>query len=275
MARTALREPDVSLTITTFSDLLRIVETRPEWRRKMVKALFPEVDVPKALQELAEQQRRTEATIQRLGEQIEAGFAAAAAERKALEGRMETGFTEATDERKALEGRVEAGFAAAAKDRKEMRQTLGDLKGKGREQYYHRRADAIFGSYLKGGRKVTSPVGERLHDAVEAGAISVQQRVQVMAADLLWGGRLYKTGEKVILVVEASWLAEESDVSRAVKRAAILREIGLKALPVVAAAEWAEGIPEMAREHEMVMVTGGLVDEDSWWSAVANDPNPR
>ena len=343
---TLMQKPDTSLTIRTFSDLLRIVETRPAWRHRMVKALFPEVNVPKALQELAEQQCRTEATIQRLGERIEsgfaeataerktglaeaamdhkaleerveagfaeaaaerksgfaeaaaerrsmraaheslagrvesgfaeaaaareAGFAEAAAERQSLAGRMETGFAEAAVERQSLAGRMETGFAEAAADRKEIRRAVGELKGISHERTYRDKADAIFGSYLKRGRKVTSSVSEQLYDAIDAGTILEQEQRKVLAADLLWGGRLHKTGEEVVLVIEASWLAEETDVDRAVERANILRKIGLNALPVVAAREWAAGIPEMACERKVVMTTNGRIDEDSWQAAVTD-----
>ncbi len=47
----------MTLQINTFDDLLEIVNTHPEWRRKLVKALFPEIDLPKALQELVESNR--------------------------------------------------------------------------------------------------------------------------------------------------------------------------------------------------------------------------
>ena len=301
---TLMQKSDTSLTITTFSDLLRIVETRPAWRRKMVKALFPEVNVPKALQELAKQQRRTEATIQQLGEWVKSGFAETATEHQSLEERMETGFAEAAAERrsgfagaaaerkagfaeaaaarkmlaervesgfaeaaaerKALAEQMGAGFAEAADDRKEIKLVVGELKGKSHERTYLDKADAIFGPHLRRGCKVTSSVSEQLHDAIDAGTILKQEQRNVLAADLLWGGRLHKTGEEVVLVIEASWLAEETDVDRAVERANILRKIGLNALPVVAAREWAAGIPEMARERKVVMVTDGYVDEDSW-----------
>ncbi|MEA3339184.1 MAG: hypothetical protein U9R15_04380, partial [Chloroflexota bacterium] len=276
--------------------------------RRMIKALFPDLDVPKAFQKLAEQQCRTEATIQRLGERIESGFtdaadehkglegrvdvgfvdaaearqigfAEAADERKRLEGRMDAGFAEAADERKRLEGRMDAGFAEAAEarrvgfaeaadDRREIKQTMGSLKGKLHEQSYHLKADAVFGIYLKRGRKAASAVGEQLHEAVKNGTISAHERVKVMAADLLWIGRPYESEEDIILVVEASWLAEETDVTRSAERAGILREVGLRALPVVAAQEWADGIPKMARERRVVMVTDGRIEGDSWQAAL-------
>ncbi|MEA3339870.1 MAG: hypothetical protein U9R15_07880 [Chloroflexota bacterium] len=305
-------KPTMPLTITTFPDLLQIVNTYPEWRHKMIKALFPEIDVPKSFQRLTAIIERldrqmgissAETTAERksLEERVETGFAEATAaretgfaeaavERKSLEKRMETGFAEAAAaretgfaeaaaaretgfaeaaaERKSLEKRMETGFAEAAADRKEIKGDLANLKGQGHEMFYRRRADSIFGLYVKRGRDVTSSVGEQLYNAVNAGTILEQERVNVLASDLLWGGRLYETGEEVILVVEASWLGEETDVERAAERASILRKIGLRAVPVVAAKEWAAGIPEMAYDHRVAMTINGCIDKDSWQAAV-------
>ena len=56
----------MSLTVNNFSDLLQIVETHPVWRRKLIKALFPEIDLPKAFQDLAATGQRSEAALERL-----------------------------------------------------------------------------------------------------------------------------------------------------------------------------------------------------------------
>jgi len=61
----------VSLTVNNFSDLLQIIETHPEWRRKLVKVLFPEIDLPKAFQDLASTGQRTEAALERLAKSHE------------------------------------------------------------------------------------------------------------------------------------------------------------------------------------------------------------
>jgi len=270
----------------------------------MIKALFPEIDVPKSFQRLttlierldrqmgigfaeaaaaretgfAEAAAAWETGFAEAAAARETGFAEAAAERKSLEERMETGFDEAAAaretgfaeaavERKSLEERMETGFDEAAADRKEIKRDLANLKGQGHEMFYRRKADSIFGLYVKRGREVTSPVGEQLYNAVNAGTILEQERVNVLAADLLWGGQLYETGEEIILVIEASWLGEETDVERAAERASILRKIGLRALPVVAAKEWAAGIPEMAYDRKVAMTTNGRIDKDSWQAA--------
>jgi hypothetical protein len=271
----------MAFTVRDFSDLLRLLEAHPEWRRELRRVLFPEIDIPKALQELAEAQRRTEATVERLAAQMatgfmdataarETGFAGAAAERQSIVEQMETGFAQAAAERQSIVERMEAGFSEAAAERKAMKHDLGRLKGLAHEQFYRERAQALFGRYLTRGRDVTEQIADQLQTACQAGELAEEEYTQVLAADLLWGGQLRDTKDEVVLVVEASWLVEATDIERAVARAAVLRRIGLKALPVVSGREWAQGAPEMARERGVVLADNGRIDPASWQAALSN-----
>ncbi len=262
----------MTFEVKDFSDILRITESHPEWRRKLRRALFPEIDVPRALQKLAEAHDRMDAAIERLTIQLETGFAEtaagfteAAAERKVMKQdtqdlatRMETGFTEASAERKTLR-----------QDVNKLRQDVGTLKGLSHEQFYQFKSNAIFGRYLKRGQEATEWVADQLQEAQKAGKISYKAFDQVMAADLLWRGQLRTTGAEVILVIEASWFAEPNDMERAIARAAVLRDLGLKALPVVAGREWTEGLPELARQQGVVLTANGRVDKASWQAALS------
>ena len=113
-----------------------------------------------------------------------------------------------------------------------------------------------------------SEIAELLHDAVDEGSISISKLRQVLAADLLWTGKERLSKEQIILAVEAFWLAEQSDVERAVTRANILRRIGLRAVPVVAAREWALGIADMAHAEGAATTSNGRMDNASWSSAL-------
>jgi hypothetical protein len=241
----------MTLTINTFSDLLHIVNTRPEWRHKLIKALFPEIDVPKAFQDLAEAQRDMKALLERLSTSYEHLDA------RGL--RMEADVSE-----------LKTDVADLKTDMKEVKHTLGELKGSSHERDYRDKAISIFGRYLKHGCDVTSKVADQLRAAEDAGQITEQEFDQVLAADLLWEGQLRRAEDKVILVIEASWLAEIADVKRAVTRANILRKIGLRTLPVVAGREWTEEASEAAREQKVVLTTNGLVDKTSWQDALAS-----
>jgi hypothetical protein len=245
----------MTLTINNFSDLLHIVETRPEWRHKLIKALFPEIDVPKAFQDLADSQKIANAWLERLSTSYD--------QLDARNSRMETDVAEI----KADVAELKTDVAELKTDMKEVKHTVGELKGSSHERDYRDKAISIFGRYLQRGRDVTSEVADQLRTAEDAGKITEQEFDQVLATDLLWEGQLRRTEDKVILVIETSWLAEIADVERAVTRANILRRIGLRALPVVAGREWTEEANEAAREQKVVMTTNGLVDKTSWQDA--------
>jgi len=301
--------------VTEFRDLIYFLETQPEWRAELLRVLFPEalVDLPRALEELAEAQRRTEETLDRVTERMERGFAEAAADRKRiwenierLIERMERGFAEAAVERAEaaadrkriweamrqgfaeaaadrkriweamLQGFAEAaadrkrGFAEAAAEREVMQRDIGVLKGSTKEWFYRDRAAAIFGRLLTAGQDATQEVIQRLRAAQQASRLSAEEYQSVLNADLLWSGKLWETGEEVVLVLEASWKVHESDVERAVQRAEVLRRAGLKALPVTAGEEWPEQVEALALRERVVITRNGRVDDASWQAALAS-----
>jgi len=219
-------------TVTDFRDLIRILHTQPEWRAELLRVLFPE-----ALVDLP----------RALEELAEAQFAEAAADRKRIWEAMQQGFAEAAVER-------------------------GELKGLTKEWFYHYRAASIFGRLLTAGREVTQEVSKQLRAAQEAGRVSAEEYQSVLDADLLWGGKLWDTGEEVILVLEASWKVHEDDVERAAQRAGVLRRIGLKALPVAAGKEWPKQVEEWALRERVVITRDGRVDDTSWQAALAGLP---
>ncbi len=224
----------MAFTVNDFEDLLKIIEVQPEWRSRLRRALFPEIDVAKALQTLAESQLQINALLKRIDARIER-----------LETRVE---------------RVELGQTQLQKDVK-------SLKGKAQEQTYHNKADAIFGRYLRNGRKAASQIADLLYDSLEQGQVSDAEITQVLAADLLWTGEERQTKLPLILVMEASWLAEVNDVERAATRAAILRRIGLNALAVVGGEEWTDTAREQARSEGVITTTNGSIDPESWQAA--------
>ena len=266
-------------TVTEFRDLIRILHTQPEWRAELLRVLFPEalVDLPRALEELAEAQRRTEETLERVTERMERGFAEAASDRERIWGAMQQGFAEAASDRKRiwenierLTERMEQGFTEAAAERQVMRQDIGELKGLTREWFYHYRAASIFGRLLTAGQDATREVVQQLHAAQQANRVSAEEYQSVLDADLLWRGKLWDTDEEVILVLEASWKVHESDVERAAQRTEVLRRIGLKALPVTAGKEWPEQVEALALRERVVITRDGRVDDASWQAALAS-----
>jgi hypothetical protein len=230
--------------------------------------------------EAAADRKRIWENIERLIERMDRGFAEATAERaeaaadrkriweniERLIERMDRSFAEAAAER----AEAAAERAEAAAGRKEMRQDIGGLKGLTKEWFYRDRAAAIFGRLLTTGQDATQAVIRRLRTAQQANRVSAQEYQSVLNADLLWSGKLWDTGEEVVLVLEASWKVHESDVERAVQRAEVLRRAGLKALPVTAGEEWPEQVEALALRERVVITRDGRVDDASWQAALAS-----
>ena len=260
----------MTFTVEDFSDLLQILEAHPEWRQKLRQVLFPEIDVSKAFQDLAE-------VIKRLEIRTEVGFNETEAAMAEVKASQEAGFAEAKAAMAEVKVSQEAGFAKATTEREALKRDLGQtkqdvgvLKGLAHEQFYQNRAEAIFGHYLRRGRNVTEWVADQLQTAQEAGQVSAEEYTSVLSADLLWAGQLRTTKDEVILVLEASWLVESNDIDQAVARAGVLRRLGVKALPVVAGREWDSRMTEAALAQGVVVITNGRVARDSWQAALAN-----
>jgi hypothetical protein len=240
-------------TVTDFHDLVRLLEEHSDWRTELRRVLLSQdlLDLPRAVQELAVAQRRTEEAITHLTE------------------RMELGFADAADDRQRIRERMELGFADATIDRRDMRRDIGQLKGLGQEQCYRDRAAAIFGRLLVQGYDATNQVADHLQEARRLGVISDREYQDVLAADLLWGGQLRGSRQPLVVVLEASWTVGAIDVERAASRAAVLRQAGLKALPVAAGQEWPPNTQDEARRAGVAIVQDGTVDQESWDAALA------
>jgi hypothetical protein len=293
----------MAFTVADFHDLIRLLEEHPDWQTELRRVLLSQdlLDLPRTVQELATAQYRTEEAIIRLTERMEQGFAGAATERHELRqdltqligrvdqltDRVEQGFADAAEDRQRIRDRMEQGFADAAEDRqrirdrmeqgfvevvaeqRDMRRDIGQLKGLGREQFYRDRAVAIFGCLLRQGYDATNQVADHLQEARQTGVISDREYQEALAADLLWGGQTRDSRQPIILVLEASWTVGHIDVERAAGRAAVLRQAGLRALPVAAGQEWPPNIQDDARQAGVAIVQDGAVDQDSWEAALA------
>jgi hypothetical protein len=269
------------MTETNFSEFITFINTHPKWRHKLVKALFPGLNVAKAFQDLAESQRQMQQTLQELSkrvghverdlavltDRVEQGFAEAASERARIENKVDKGFAEAASERARIENKVDKGFAEAATERAGMKHDIANIKGINYEGRVAQYADAIFGLFIRRGHNARNEVGLLLEEAEDNGLISEQEHEHVYALDLLWAGKQKETKADIVLAIEVSWRAEETDIERAVTRANVLRKAGLIALPVVAGVEWDEAITSLAHQHKVVIVTEKKVDKLSWHNA--------
>jgi hypothetical protein len=275
----------MAFTVADFHDLIRLLEEHPDWQTELRRVLLSHdlLDLPRTVQELATAQRRTEEAITRLTEHMEQDFAEATAEQHEirqdltqltgrvdqLTDRVEQGFDEAREDRHRIRDRMEQGFAEVVAEQRDMRRDIGQLKGRGREQFYRDRAAAIFGRLLRQGYDATNQVADHLQEARQTGMISDRGYQEALAADLLWGGQTRDSRQPIVLVLEASWMVGHIDVERATRRAAGLRQAGLRALPVAAGREWPPTIQDDARQAGVAIVQDRTVDQDSWEAALA------
>lgn len=138
----------MTFAVHEFDDLIKILNAQPEWRSQLRRALFPEIDIPKALQELVDVQRRTEEALHRL--------------------------VAAIDRLTSQQGRIVC--------------DVRDLKGLSHERTYRDKAVAIFGRLIRNGHDVTNWVADQLYDALVTDQVTEDDIRQVLAVDLLWGG---------------------------------------------------------------------------------------
>jgi hypothetical protein len=206
---------------------------------------------------------------QRIRTDMAQGFADAAEDRQRIRTDMAQGFADAAEDRQRIRTDMAQGFADAATDRRDMRRDIGQLKGLGQEQFYRDRAAAIFGRLLVQGYDATNQVADRLQEARQTGVISDRDYQEALAADLLWGGQTRDSRQPIVLVLEASWMVGHIDVERAARRAAVLRQAGLRALPVAAGQEWPPNMQDDARRSGVAIVHDGTVDQESWEAALA------
>jgi len=200
--------------------------------------------------ELAKAQRRSEERLSRLEETV----AALAEAQRRSEERLSS-----VEERLS---RLEETVAALAEQVRQLVASqqkivddLGGLKGKVLELTYHNKAGAYFGPLLRRVRVVSLPA---LEDELEA-RLSPEGFKDVLLLDLVVSGqpRHLAQGPEVLLAVEVSSVVDEEDVTRARRRAELLRQAGYRAVPVVAGERVTLGAEDEARQHKVVVLQDG------------------
>lgn len=224
--------------IDTIQDLIRILETHPEWRVQLrpliltddlltlpdqVRALTDRIAELTVAQErtehhlsaLATAQARSEQRLSKVEEILEQVVAAQARSEQRLS--------------KVEEALVQLATAQARSEQRlgRVERDVATLKGDVLELRYGKRIVVAYGRWLRRSRILShEQVYELLDDAVDAGHLTMDERDQIAQADVLVHGKDKETGEVVYLVVEVSWGVGAYDVERAAERAALLAKIG-------------------------------------------------
>ncbi|MCX7681042.1 MAG: hypothetical protein N2508_03585 [Anaerolineae bacterium] len=129
------------------------------------------------------------------------------------------------------------------------------IEGRTLEQEYREKAASYFGLMLRRPRVVSV---NSLWEAAEA-RLSDDELDDLLLADLIVQGyprRQPELGE-VWLVVEIALTVDQGDITRALRRAELLRKAGYCAIPVVAGEQVADGVEDEARSHKVVILQDG------------------
>jgi len=210
-----------------FPSLVRLLEQHPEWRAELRRLLLSEdlLALPEVVRALGDRVAELAAAQRRTEQQVEA---LTAAQRR-------------TEERLAsLAGRVEELAAAQRRTEDELRRLareVGDLKGSDLERSCREKAASFFQPILRRIRLMDhQELGQILDDAddaVDGGRISLQEKGDVMHADVVVSGQ--RDGHRVDLLAEVSGVVDLTDVERAGRRARLLEKAtGVPTLAAVA-----------------------------------------
>ncbi len=213
---------------------------------------------------LAEAQRRSEERLSRLEETV---AALAEAQRRSEErlSSVEERLSSVEERLNGVEERLnklETNLLALTEQVRQLVASqqkivddLGGLKGRVLELTYREKAGAYFGPLLRRLRVVPP---HALEDVLEA-RLSPEGFRDVLLLDLLVSGqpRQLTQVSEVLLAVEVSSVVDEEDVTRARRRAELLRQAGYCAVPVVAGERATLSAEDEARQHKVVVLQDG------------------
>jgi hypothetical protein len=260
-------------TMDDFHDLIRLIETRPEWRAELRRLVLTEelLAAPDQLaalrarseeqfQALVEAQQRTNIQLTTLTERVTA--LAAAQER--MDNQL-TALTERVTALAAAQERMDRQLTALTEQVAALTRVVhtltvdvGTLKGKSLEADYRSRGHAYLSRVVRRPHVLTSDeLMTIIEDARDRGMLSDIEAQDLYETDLVIRGRRSEDGTEVYLVVEVSWGVGPHDVERAVQRARVLSHIGLATIPVVAGEHILPEAHERARQSQVWQVTDG------------------
>jgi hypothetical protein len=243
------------LTIDDLQDLVRLVETHPEWRATLRHLVLTEelLSLPAQIAtltdrvtSLAEAQQRTEVQVATLTDRVTS--LAEAQQRTEVQ---VASLVEAQQ-------RTEARLAAMTFELQTLNRDVGILKGKSLEADYRAKGHAYFSRVVRRPHVLTSDeITYLVDEARERGFLSEEDAHSLYAADVLVRGKRAADGREVYLVVEVSWSVDPHDVERAVQRAEILTHIGVEVIPVVAGELLTADAGILAHRHKVWQLTNG------------------
>ena len=260
-------------TTDDFHDLIRLIETRPEWRAELRRLVLTEellaapdqlaalrVRSEEQFQALVEAQQRTNIQLTTLTERVTA--LAAAQER--MDSQLMV-LTERVTALAAAQERMDSQLMALTEQVAALTRVVhtltvdvGTLKGKSLEADYRSRGHAYLSRVVRRPHVLTSDeLTTLIEDARDRGMLSDIEAQDLYETDLVVRGRRSEDRIEIYLVVEISWGVGPRDVERAVQRAHTLAHLGLVTMPVVAGEHILPEAAELARRAQVWQVTDG------------------
>lgn len=233
----------MAFTVRDFRDLVELLEQHPEWRAELRRLVLTEelLALPQLIRELVDAQQHTEQRLERLEVTVQA---LAEAQRQTEQTMAQLADSHLHVERRV--GHIEA--------------EVGDLKGMTLEIRYRDRAFAYFARVV---RRAHALSGDELlallETAVDQGMLSEEGADDVLLADVVVRGQQRDDRSEAYLVVEVSWGVGTGDVERAVRRASLLAQTGVRTLPVVAGERITDEAAELALAMHAWQVLDGQV----------------
>ncbi len=207
----------------------RTEEAQARTEQRVEELAQAQLRTERRLEELAQAQARTEERVEQLAQ------AQMRTEQRVEElAQAQTRTEQRVEELAQAQTRTETTLQALVETVRVLVKDVAALKGDNLERLYRDRAASYFARILRRIRTVgPDQLGTLLDEAVDAGRITLDEREDVLQADVVVEGR--RDGETVYLVVEVSWEVGSEDVERAVRRAGLLqRAVAYPTLPAVA-----------------------------------------
>ena len=227
-----------------FADL---VEQDEAYRERIQRAL-----IPRELLLLPEAFARFQARVEERFTQVDQEIANVRAEMRAGFARVDERFAQ-VDEQFA---EVRAEQQRQAAEQRRQANDIAKLKGFVLELIFDRRAPAVFGRYWR--RVKVVPATEICELAESIQPLTPEEEESLYRADAYVMGVRKSDGREIIGVVEASWMVDIGDVERAQRRAEVLMQRGLLAVPVVAGGEATQTAEQAAQRGACALLLDGI-----------------
>ncbi len=218
-----------------FLELLHLLREKPELREALRQVLLTEeiLNLPAQVEQLAQAVREMQVILQQLAETVRELVEVQKRTEQRLD-RIEQRFDrleqrlDSHDQRfdrlEQRQNRTEQRLDEVVSELGELKTTVGWLVGDALERRYRERAPSYFQRFMRRIRVLSvQQLCELLDDAVDSGVISMEERNEVLLADVVAIGR--RENEECYLLAEISQSVHKVDVERALQRAQVLERV--------------------------------------------------